>query len=145
MLRLTLCAVLYLITPQCYAGLITLEQELDFGSFAANFDSNSSLQVGYNGDVMTSGVLHVIDSPKAARFRLSGYPANHVLTITINNFNLSRGSGDTFLVTNFVHNAITTDGTGSALLFVGATLQVTAGNTYPDTDYNGDITVQVDD
>jgi len=143
--RLLLFAFLSWINPLCYAGLITQEQALDFGTFAANFNSGSSLQVGYNGDVMTSGVLHVIDAPQAARFRLTGYPINHVLTITINNFSLSRGSGDTFLITNFVHNAITTDGTGSALLFVGATLQVDAGNNYPDTDYSGDITVQVDD
>jgi len=144
--RLIWIALWASLSANCMGGAIIKEQDMHFGKFAANFTAPSSLQLGYNGDVMTSGPLYVITAAQPARFRLEGFTANHALTVTILDFSLTPdGAGDAFLVKDFVHNTLVTDNNGDALLLVGATLQVGAGNTYPNTDYSGNIQVDIDE
>jgi len=141
-----LCSILLWgsLSSNALAGTITEQQALNFGEFAANFTANSFLRVSPTGLVTSNGPLHVINTPQPARFILSGYPANYVLTVTITDFILDRGAGDTFLVTDISYLNPTTDLNGDALLMVGATLQIDAGKNYPDTDYSGNITINVD-
>jgi len=138
------CIFLNMAAYSSAAEQITIDQPLDFGEFAANFSVNSSLQVGHTGSVMTSGTLHVITSPQAARLSLSGYPPSTAMTVSIADFFLTRGGGsDTFLVTNFVHSTLVTDTNGDAQLSVGATLFADAGKSYPDTTYNGSMDIHI--
>ena len=142
--RLTYLTLLILLSlPASAVEVISEEQSMDFGEFAANFSVTSMLNVGFTGDVLTSGPLYVISSPQPAHFRLTGYPANQALMVTISDFQLDRGSGDVFWIRNFVHNNLVTDGAGNALLMIGATLHVGAGNSYPDTNYSGPIQVDI--
>lgn len=125
------------------AEIITQEQSIDFGELAANFSVNSSLQVDPAGGFMTSGPMYVISPPQPARIRLSGYPANQALSITISNFFLVPTGGDRFLVKDFALNTTTTDNNGDALILIGATLYADAGNTYLDTAYSGNMIVDI--
>jgi len=125
------------------AELINEEQHLDFGEFAANFSVSSNLQISPNGTVMTSGPLYVLNVPQAARIRLSGYPANQALTISIDDFFLVRSGGDKFLVSDFILSTQATDANGDALLLIGATLNIDGGKTYIDTNYSGNMIVNI--
>ncbi len=122
---------------------VTLVQELDFGTVAVG-GNNAFLTVDYSGSGhSTSGPIYMLSPPQPAHFSLSGYPPNTALSIIINDFFLTRGTGDLIWVRDFVHEPIITDASGNALLRIGANLHFVAGDIYLDRLYAGTLSVTV--
>ncbi|MFL0798270.1 MAG: DUF4402 domain-containing protein [Cellvibrionaceae bacterium] len=138
-------AFLTLSQTQLTLGDMTETQPLSFGEFALGGSQASSITVPYTGSTPTySGDAYPIELAQPGIFALTNFPASTPLMINIPNFNLSRGAGKQFLITNITYPTIITDGSGNATLRVGAELATDGDSSgYFDTGYNGSLNITI--
>lgn len=138
-----------LIDGSAQAQSVTETRGISFGTFAlANNNAAHTLSFTWTESVTADPAYIVILPPQRGEYAISGFPALSPLSVTINNATLTKdgmGGGELFSITNYDRNAITTDGSGNATLFVGGDLE-TSGSTsmYTDGNYSDviDITVE---
>lgn len=134
-----------LISNVCY-GAVSEEQALSFGNFAiADNSTVSSIVIPYSGanPTYTNKIYPLVHGQRGI-YRLSAFPAFTPLTVTINNFSLQRISSTNLNIETFTHDTIVTDGAGSALMYLGATLKTTGDSgTYGDGNYTGNINITI--
>ncbi len=120
-------------------------QPLSFGEFAIGGNLASTITVSYTGSTPTyNGDVYPIELAQPGIFSLTNFPASTPLIINIPNFNLSRGAGKQFLITNISYPTIITDGSGNATLRVGAELATDGDSSgYFDTAYTGSLNITI--
>lgn len=141
------CLVLLSLLFSAYSySAITEIQPLSFGNFAAPSNAVvSTLTIGYmGGHPSVTNRIYVLSPPQPGQFQLTDYPPWTPLMINISNFQLVLGASPSFLIEDFTTNSIITDGSGQALLRVGATLKTTGtGGTYGDGGYTGNMNITI--
>tara|TARA_B100000686_G_scaffold258199_1_gene270428 strand:- start:30 stop:488 length:459 start_codon:yes stop_codon:yes gene_type:complete len=123
-------------------------QALTFGEFAlSNNASSHQLTISPLGVVSKDQAVKLIVEPEEAVFDVSGFPGSTPLIINVSFNNLtSLDGGSAFTISNpsIWPAAVTTDPAGNATFNVGATLRTSGdGGFYPDSNYNGTMTVSV--
>jgi hypothetical protein len=138
----------------CRAAEITEVQSIDFGTFAL-WDNAAPRTIVIQPDgtsVYSSGIVPDVRA-KRGEYLLADLPPNMSFTlgvtvpnppsdggVTIDNSSGLSAAGGTFTVTQFTTNALSTDGAGSAILYIGATLTSSAtGMYYQDGPYTGTV------
>lgn len=143
-------ALLALSSPALWAQSITEIQQLDFGRFAIGSNSLvSTLSVPADGTPpRPTGTIYIIEPGSRGIYQLSGYPPETALTITISASGMTtvnqRGA-ESFSINNIDSALIVMSSTtGSATLYLGATLQSSGSGTgYANLDYRATINVTV--
>ncbi len=122
-------------------------EPLSFGTFVVTSNAAAStLTVPLNGAVSSTGNLIVLVPGNRARYRVGGLPGNTIVGIDINSlplFGATVPASQFCQITAFSHPlTVTTNASGEAIFFVGATLS-TSGNGVPYTDntYTGMIDI----
>ncbi|BCD96887.1 DUF4402 domain-containing protein [Marinagarivorans cellulosilyticus] len=137
---------LVLVIPSLCIAAVTEEQAISFGSFAiAANDAQSSIVISKNGGTpVYSYKIYPLMHGQPGQYRLSAYPAFTPLVININDFVLQRTGAPNLLIEDFTHDPIITDGSGEALLDLGASLKTTGlGGSYGDGNYTGTMNITI--
>jgi hypothetical protein len=140
------------VTPLCSktaaAATINEVQHLHFGTFGFKGGFNSAgktILVSPDGTYNTGIgiVMSPMDPPRRAQYALAGMPASQPLTITFEptTTTITGGSGS-MTINSFQSNNPSTDPSGNATLYFGATL-TTMGSSI-SANYDGDISIIID-
>ncbi len=127
---------------------VTVTQPLTFGEFALTDNSAPrSMSISALGVLSKDTQFVTIIPPQEAIVDVSGFPTktNLIINITFNNLTSVDG-GDSFTIStpNIRPNNPKTDNAGEITLRIGATLTTSGGGGfYPDSTYNGLMTVSV--
>lgn len=138
--------ILALAIPSLSFAAVTEEQSISFGSFAiAANDAQSSITISKNGGTpVYSYKIYPLAHGQPGQYRLTAYPIFTPLVININDFVLQRTAAPNLLVEDFTFDPIITDGTGQALLNLGASLKTTGlGGSYGDGNYTGTMSITI--
>jgi hypothetical protein len=137
-------------------------QHLDFGTFSIAHNTGSKhITVAPDGSTAYDAGIYADVQAKPARYDLTGLPPNMTITLGTfvavppnqgglridNNTTLTLGGAPPFSISNFTCNNPTTDGSGNAMLLIGATLTTDGSGGYYNTGtYNGaiDLTFYLD-
>lgn len=133
-------------SPRTVFAAVTEIQPIGFGSFAiAANDVQSTITIAPNGGTPSyTNKIYPLVHGQPGRYQLTAYPAFTPLIININNFQLQRTGAPSLLIEDFVHDPIITDGTGAAILDLGASLKTTGlGGSYGDGNYTGNINITI--
>ena len=125
---------------------ITEVQPLKFGTFALVTNNVvSTLKISDSGaNPIASIKLYPLVFGQAGHYQLTGYPAWTPLIITIADFQIVKGASEPMTIGSFVHDPVITDGSGEALLKLGATLSTSGTNVvYGDALYSGSMNIVV--
>jgi len=139
--------LLLLLFSGSYANAgITEVQPLKFGTFALVTNNVvSTLKISDSGaNPVASIKLYPLVFGQAGHYQLTGYPAWTPLIITIADFQIVKGASEPMTIGSFVHDPVITDGSGEALLKLGATLSTSGTNVvYGDALYSGNMNIVV--
>lgn len=146
------------------AQTMTEIQRLDFGGFALrNNTSAHTIVIAPNNSVSYAAAFVPDGATPAHRgeYSLTGMPPNMALTFGVtttnntdqggttldNGVNLSKngaGAGPLFTVGSYTANSPSTNGSGSATLFIGGTLTTSGtGAFYTDGSYAGSVDITI--
>ena len=151
--RLIIAAFLSFAPVTAEAQTLVVNDHLTFGHIAMrNNSAPRDIQLLSDGDYMADpAYVFYSDEPQLARLTLTGQVPNRLMDISIDvagvNVGPSGGGGAaTFTLVNpfTVPASVTTDPSGNATFYVGATLRSDgSGNTYVDANYLGVITINI--
>ncbi len=146
----TMAAFILLFSRAFAAGpTLTQVHDLNFGLFGMH-DNKSvhTITVSPDGTVVADPVFAFAIQPQAGEYRLTEMPTNEALTIELSSQETAAPTVTTsplFTVKDFTaNNPVTTDGSGNALVLVGASLLTSGAGPYYQTDsYTGsyDLTI----
>ncbi len=128
-----------------YAAIAEV-QPLKFGTFALVTNNVvSTLKISESGaNPVASIKLYPLVFGQAGHYQLTGYPAWTPLIITIADYQLTIGGSEPFTIGSFTFDPVTTDGSGEALLKLGATLSTSGTNVvYGDALYTGNMNIVI--
>ncbi|MDD9899563.1 MAG: DUF4402 domain-containing protein [Alphaproteobacteria bacterium] len=142
------------------AQTMTEVQNLDFGTFGLrDNDAGHTIVVEPDGDVTYAPeIVPGMSVAQRGEYALTGFPANMLLTFGVasstppddggiivdNGTSLSTGSGEVFTVDTYTTNSPTTDGSGDATLYLGATLTTSGSTTmYGDGLHSGNVDITI--
>ena len=136
-------AVVAVLSVEIAWGDILEVSPLDFGTIAVSQNSTpGQVDVSFTGLVNYTGGIYGITPPSRGEFFLSNFPSNQSLFITSSNIQATTNSDvtsqDQFTLDSInVPSVVTTDGSGSATLYVGGVLETSADgtNNYTNTRY----------
>lgn len=149
LIAVLILAAVAAITPARAQETLTVVEDLSFGTFGLRDNDNShDVTVGIdNTPFYDTAIVDGPVPPQRGEYLLEGLPPNLALGVTIDDTTLSLdGSGDPplFTMSDGQHNNPVTDGAGTAMLYVGATLSTSGtGVNYPSGHYEGgyDLTI----
>ena len=140
------------VTPLCSrvatAATINEVNNLHFGTFGFKGGFNSAgktIVVSPDGtyNLGIGIVMSPMDIPRRAQYALAGMPASQPLTVTFEPASISiTGGSGSMTVNNFQSNNPSTDPSGNATLYFGATLTTTGSSI--SANYDGDISIIID-
>jgi hypothetical protein len=118
--------------PTAHAQQIFEIQPLNFGTFAIS-DNNSShtLRIDFNGNITADPEVIIETNPVRGEYLLTGQDPLRQFDVTVTDGTLTLGDsgvGNTITVDTYTTNNPTTDGSGEATVYIGATLR-TSGNS----------------
>ncbi len=124
------------------APAVTVDVPLEFGLLAVKSNiSSSTLQVAPSGAISFSGDILAIGGAFRGEYRVTGFPPNTPLEVTVDDASLSAGGGglpELLTVTDYDSPSVVTDALGEALVLLGASLKTNAsGVMYVDAPYSG--------
>lgn len=143
----TFIAFLCLITYNtALAQSITETTSISFGTFVLK-DNNAvhTLSFTWTETVTPDPEFIIITNPSRGEYAITGFPASSPLSVSIQNADMTKdglGVGEHFFITNYDHNAVTTDGSGAATLYIGGDLE-TSGSMAMYTDGNHTDTINI--
>lgn len=137
-------------SPPAAAQSIVEERPLSLGRLAiASNLTVGSATVHPNGGTTTTGAVISVIGGTPGRYRISGLLAQSLVSLSYSGTPMYPGGvagGTTYLGIDSVlaPGTVVTDGTGSAVIELGATITTTGnGNPYNDGGYQGDILITV--
>ncbi len=150
--RLRAFAVIFLLTttPALAQETMTEVERLRFGLFSLH-DNDAAhtivIDAGTNNFTADPAFVMAGPDPQRGEYLLENLPANTEVTVTINPGGLTPGGGagaDVFTIDGYTvsPSPVMTDGSGTATVYVGATLH-TLGDAviYSSDDYQGDLDI----
>lgn len=122
--------------------MVTVDVPLDFGLLAVKSNlAVSTLLVAPSGAITFSGDILAIGGVLRGEYRMTGFPPNTPLEVTLDDASLSAGGlglPELLLVTDYDSPSVVTDALGEAQVLLGATLKTNAsGVMYVDAPYSG--------
>ncbi|MDH5258742.1 MAG: DUF4402 domain-containing protein [Gammaproteobacteria bacterium] len=133
-----------LVIPPAYSDTIIEQSYLDFGTIALkNNASTYTIRVRYTGQIINDPEIIIVTPGTPAEYLLTGFPASTLLTITVTSLAgittspISPVPGNQqFTISNFDYlPSVSTNATGEATIYVGATLTSSGTGVYDDTLY----------
>lgn len=125
-------------------------QAMNFGRIAlTNSSGVETITLSPDGGYVASAGIIVLDDPVPARFDGNGFAPNTAATLIVTDGNATlggTGTGSIFTIKDYVSSppTIVTNGAGSLIFTLGATLRSEGNNTiYTDGNYTTDITVSL--
>jgi hypothetical protein len=134
------------VRPAFAVPTMDIIQNLSFGQFAVrNNDAVHTIIVETDNTVTVDPDLIAIIDAQRGEYLLEVLPPSSVIGIAATAGTLSDGAGPTFSVTDYTFNdPVTTDGAGSVMLYLGATLSTDGTGNYYDTgNYTGSIEISL--
>ncbi|MDZ7923745.1 MAG: DUF4402 domain-containing protein [Marinagarivorans sp.] len=119
---------------------------LSFGQFAIGTNNAESTLVisKRGGTTLATYRIYPLAHGQPGHYLLTAYLAFTPLIITIPPFDITRSGSQALRIENFDFDPVITDGSGAALLIVGATLKTNgAGGTYGDGNYTGVMNITI--
>lgn len=134
--------------PVVAAPLIEQLRPLTFGTLAVPGNASVlNLVVSHDGPLQVAAGLVVVALPEAGRYRLSGFPANVGLEVSVTDAELTAGGSglpEKFTATLYNTPTVFAGPDGSIEFSLGATLRSSgSGNPYIDAPYSGSATMSV--
>jgi hypothetical protein len=126
---------------------ITELQPLRFGEWiVTNNDTVQTVTVNTDGSYNNSAGLIMLQAPQQGIYRIDGLPPFAIIMgFDIVMTEPMTGAGNSFTMDSFQTTADPVDGSGETTLSLGATARSSGnGQPYPDTTYNGELTIDID-
>jgi hypothetical protein len=137
-------------TAAISAPLIEEQQRLNFGTLAIA-DNTIVSRFTYprtGNNIILSGSFVLFSRGSPGRYRLSGFPANTTISVSLNNTSLTANgiaNSESLSVDDYDSSTLVTDALGEAELTLGARLNTSGDSgSYSDADYSGTTTLRVD-
>lgn len=138
---------LFPLRPVAAAGSLTVIEPLDFGTFALKDNKGRYTIVLAPDDAYTHSDEIVIGNPEPQRgeYLLEGLPPDTLLDITITDAALRKPGNPDFTISDYtINDPLTTDASGNATLYIGATLTTSGTGAYNYTGrYTGTFNISV--
>ena len=138
--------LLLLSSSHANATMVEL-QELSFGSFALVDNSVvSQLIIPHTtASPWKTNKLFILSNGQPGHYQLSEFPANTALNVSIADYFILLGGGESFRISHFTFDNMISDDNGEALLKVGATLYSSGnGIPYVNGGYFGTMNITID-
>ncbi len=136
--------------PLAYGQSFSQTQAMSFGRIAlTNYNGVETITLSPDGGYVASTGIIVLDDPAPARFDGNGFAPNTAATLLVTDGSATlggSGTGSMFTIKDYVSSppTIVTNGAGSLVFTLGATLRSEGNNTiYTDGNYTTDITVSL--
>ena len=144
--RVSLPLLLLLPTLSVHAAMVEL-QEFSFGTFALVDNSVvSQLIIPHTTAApWKTNKLFILSNGQPGHYQLSGFPANTALNVSIADYFLLLGGGESFRISHFTFDNMISNNDGEALLKVGATLYSSgSGIPYVNGGFLGTMDIIID-